>query len=158
MSIVWPRRPTPATPSALAVVLARGRAQRLLGRLLLFARVFDEGGEELALGGFLAVCGEAEGLRMSKREITKAPIHAGHQTSADNLAAVCRLEPRPRLNPNSHLDQKDHRCATDAHYRPDKPRGATGKSLIVLNPWLSLNQRVPGSSPGAPTKQVKHLA
>jgi hypothetical protein len=24
--------------------------------------------------------------------------------------------------------------------------------LVVLNPWLSLNQRVPGSSPGAPTK------
>lgn len=36
----------------------------------LFARVFDEGGEELGVGGFLAVRGEAEGLRMSKREIT----------------------------------------------------------------------------------------
>ena len=42
--------------------------------------------------------------------------------------------------------------ATDAHFRPDKPRDATGKLLIVLNPWLTLNQRVPGSSPGAPTK------
>jgi hypothetical protein len=48
--------------------------------------------------------------------------------------------------------------ATKAHYRPDKPRGATGKSLIVLNPWLTLNQRVVGSSPTAPTKQVNHLA
>ena len=37
---------------------------------LIFARVFDEGGEELGVGGFLAVRGEAEGLRMSKRETT----------------------------------------------------------------------------------------
>jgi hypothetical protein len=36
-----------------------------------------------------------------------------------------------------------------------KPKGATGKSLIVLNLWLTLNQRVPGSSPGAPTKPFK---
>jgi len=43
--------------------------------------------------------------------------------------------------------------ATDAHFRPDKPWGAIGKSLIVLNLWLTLNQRVPGSSPGAPTTQ-----
>jgi hypothetical protein len=27
----------------------------------------------------------------------------------------------------------------NAHFRPDKSRGVTGKSLIVLNPWLSLN-------------------
>jgi len=32
-------------------------------------------------------------------------------------------------------------------------RLATGKSLIILKRWLTLNQRVPGSSPGAPTKQ-----
>lgn len=31
--------------------------------------------------------------------------------------------------------------ATNAHFRPDEPRGATGKSLIVLTPWLTLNQR-----------------
>jgi alkylation response protein AidB-like acyl-CoA dehydrogenase len=37
---------------------------------LIFARVFDESGEELGVGGFLAVRGEAEGLRMSKRETT----------------------------------------------------------------------------------------
>jgi alkylation response protein AidB-like acyl-CoA dehydrogenase len=37
---------------------------------LIFARVFDEGGEDLGVGGFLAVRGEAEGLRMSKRETT----------------------------------------------------------------------------------------
>jgi hypothetical protein len=43
--------------------------------------------------------------------------------------------------------------ATSADFRPDKPSGATSKSLIVLDPSLSLNQRVPGSSPGAPTKQ-----
>jgi hypothetical protein len=47
---------------------------------------------------------------------------------------------------------KDYDRATDAHFRPDKPWGATGKSLIVLNPWMTLNHRVPGSSPGAPTK------
>jgi hypothetical protein len=35
------------------------------------------------------------------------------------------------------------------------PRGATDKSLIVLIPQLTLNQRVPGSSPGAPTKQSR---
>ncbi|HEV3157401.1 MAG TPA: 3-sulfinopropanoyl-CoA desulfinase [Candidatus Baltobacteraceae bacterium] len=37
---------------------------------LIFARVFDEHGAELGIGGFLAVRGEAEGLRMSKREPT----------------------------------------------------------------------------------------
>jgi alkylation response protein AidB-like acyl-CoA dehydrogenase len=37
---------------------------------LIFARVFDEDGEELGVGGFLAVRGEADGLRMSKRETT----------------------------------------------------------------------------------------
>ena len=37
---------------------------------LIFARVFDEAGEELGVGGFLAVRGEAEGLRVSKRETT----------------------------------------------------------------------------------------
>ncbi|WP_065756911.1 3-sulfinopropanoyl-CoA desulfinase [Bradyrhizobium paxllaeri] len=37
---------------------------------LIFARVFDERGEELGTGGFLAVRGEVEGLRMSKRETT----------------------------------------------------------------------------------------
>ena len=37
---------------------------------LIFARVFDERGEEQGVGGFLAVRGEAEGLRMSKRETT----------------------------------------------------------------------------------------
>ena len=53
---------------------------------------------------------------------------------------------------------RDSDRATNAHFRSDKPRGATGKSLIVLNPWLTLNQRVPGSSPGAPTKQINTLA
>nr|WP_245508616.1 3-sulfinopropanoyl-CoA desulfinase [Bradyrhizobium zhanjiangense] len=37
---------------------------------LIFARVFDESGEELGVGGFLAVRGEAEGLRIGKRETT----------------------------------------------------------------------------------------
>ncbi|WP_128925129.1 3-sulfinopropanoyl-CoA desulfinase [Bradyrhizobium guangxiense] len=37
---------------------------------LIFARVFDEGGEELGVGGFLAVRGEVQGLRVSKREMT----------------------------------------------------------------------------------------
>ena len=37
---------------------------------LIFARVFDESGEELGVGGFLAVRGEADGLRMSRRETT----------------------------------------------------------------------------------------
>ncbi|PPQ18234.1 acyl-CoA dehydrogenase [Bradyrhizobium sp. AC87j1] len=37
---------------------------------LIFARVFDESGAELGVGGFLAVRGEAEGLRVSKRETT----------------------------------------------------------------------------------------
>ena len=37
---------------------------------LIFARVFDDDGEELGVGGFLAVRGEAEGLRVSKRETT----------------------------------------------------------------------------------------
>ncbi len=37
---------------------------------LIFARVFDERGEELGIGGFLAVRDDAKGLRMTKREQT----------------------------------------------------------------------------------------
>jgi 3-sulfinopropanoyl-CoA desulfinase len=37
---------------------------------LIFARVYDEKGEELGIGGFLAVRDEAKGLRMTKREQT----------------------------------------------------------------------------------------
>jgi alkylation response protein AidB-like acyl-CoA dehydrogenase len=37
---------------------------------LIFARVFDERGEEQGIGGFLAVRGEAEGLRVVRRERT----------------------------------------------------------------------------------------
>jgi alkylation response protein AidB-like acyl-CoA dehydrogenase len=37
---------------------------------LIFARVFDEKGEELGIGGFLAVRDDAKGLRMTKREQT----------------------------------------------------------------------------------------
>jgi hypothetical protein len=53
---------------------------------------------------------------------------------------------------------KHHDRATNAHFRPDKSRCATGKSLIVLYLSLSLNQRVPGSSPGAPTTDFNDLA
>jgi alkylation response protein AidB-like acyl-CoA dehydrogenase len=37
---------------------------------LIFARVFDETGQELGIGGFLAVRDEAKGLRVAKREQT----------------------------------------------------------------------------------------
>ncbi len=37
---------------------------------LIFARVFDEGGDELGIGGFLAVRDQAKGLRTGKREQT----------------------------------------------------------------------------------------
>jgi hypothetical protein len=37
---------------------------------LIFARVFDEKGSELGIGGFLAVRGESEGLKVGKREPT----------------------------------------------------------------------------------------
>src|SRR6516165_1979199 len=52
---------------------------------------------------------------------------------------------------------KHYDRATNAHFQLDKPGGATGKSLIVLNPWLTLNQRVPGSSPGAPTRKPQQI-
>jgi alkylation response protein AidB-like acyl-CoA dehydrogenase len=37
---------------------------------LIFARVFDEAGAELGIGGFLAVRGEAQGLQVTRRETT----------------------------------------------------------------------------------------
>ncbi|MBX5470897.1 MAG: acyl-CoA dehydrogenase family protein [Acetobacteraceae bacterium] len=37
---------------------------------LIFARVFDERGEELGIGGFLAIRGEARGLEVTRREPT----------------------------------------------------------------------------------------
>ena len=39
----------------------------------------------------------------------------------------------------------------------DRRSRATGKPLILIDPRLTLNQRVPGASPGAPTEQIKHL-
>jgi len=56
------------------------------------------------------------------------------------------------------VQQKHYDRATNAHFRPNKPRGATGKSLIVLNPRLSLNQRSPCSSRGASAKQKRPLS
>jgi hypothetical protein len=38
---------------------------------------------------------------------------------------------------NTSGETKGYHRATDAHFRPDKPRDATGKSLIVLNSWLT---------------------
>jgi len=52
---------------------------------------------------------------------------------------------------------KDFDRATNPRLLPDKPWGATSKPLIVLNLQLTLNQRVPGSSPGAPTKLFNSL-
>jgi alkylation response protein AidB-like acyl-CoA dehydrogenase len=57
------------------VYLINGRKHWITGagvsRLhLIFARVFDEHGEELGIGGFLAVREEAKGLRLTKREQT----------------------------------------------------------------------------------------
>ena len=57
------------------VYLINGRKHWITGagvsRLhLIFARVFDERGEELGIGGFLAVRDEAKGLRVTKREQT----------------------------------------------------------------------------------------
>src|SRR6185437_2210520 len=37
---------------------------------LIFARVYDERGEELGIGGFLTVRGEAKGLNVTRREKT----------------------------------------------------------------------------------------
>src|SRR5436305_6223809 len=37
---------------------------------LIFARVFDERGDELDIGGFLAVADQAKGLRVARREHT----------------------------------------------------------------------------------------
>jgi hypothetical protein len=77
--------------------------------------------------------------------------------SADFDSAVRLLPPGPSTwttgGAAEHYDR-----ATNTHFQPVKPQSATGKSLIFLDPRLSLNQRVPGSSPGAPTKQIKHLA
>jgi hypothetical protein len=75
----------------------------------------------------------------------------------DDVAAPWAL-PEYSNTPLTGSATKDYDRATDAHFRPDKPWGATGKSLIVLSPWLTLNHRVSGSSPGAPTKRFKHLA
>jgi hypothetical protein len=60
---------------------------------------------------------------------------------------------KPAVVPEARGDDR----ATNAHFRLDKPSGAIGKPLIVLYPSLSLNQRVPGSSPGAPTTLFNSL-
>jgi hypothetical protein len=80
---------------------------------------------------------------------------------SDFDSAVRRPSPRrwgqshlkwpPSMNIGNRQCNEAYDRATNAHFRPENPRGATGKSLIVLSPQLTLNHRVPGSSPGAPT-------
>jgi hypothetical protein len=41
---------------------------------------------------------------------------------------------------------EDHSRATNAVFDRISPKGATGKSLIILNPWLSLNLKVASSN------------
>src|SRR6476660_765382 len=52
---------------AADLVITGGGVSRLH---LIFARVFDERGEDLGIGGFLAVRDEAKGLRVVRREAT----------------------------------------------------------------------------------------
>jgi hypothetical protein len=80
-------------------------------------------------------------------------------TSVFALVLSTQISISAKINAPAKIGKaaKHYDRATNAHFRPDKPRGATGKSLIVLNPWLSLNQRVPGSSPGAPTNKFRHF-
>jgi hypothetical protein len=77
------------------------------------------------------------------------------------------MRPHLGLSLNKYFQQpanrqcnEDYARATDAHFRPDKPRGATGRSLIVLNPQLTVNQPphdFAGSSPASPTNKVLTL-
>jgi hypothetical protein len=75
-----------------------------------------------------------------------------NQADFDSAVQLPSLRPSARTTGSA---TKRYGRATNAHFRPDKPSSATVKSLIVLFPWLTLNQRVPGSSPGAPTKLLK---
>jgi hypothetical protein len=79
------------------------------------------------------------------------------------FAAVCALPagPAQAQNPFSGAreitvtmtrDAPKSRRATGRHLTPQSPRRATGKALTLRPGRLTLNHRVPGSSPGAPTK------
>jgi hypothetical protein len=49
----------------------------------------------------------------------------------------------PKVSGDEHPEERttmnDYDRATNAHFSPDKLRGATSKPLIVLSPSLSLN-------------------
>lgn len=53
-----------------------------------------------------------------------------------------------------HAARKD--SATNARLPLDKPAGATCKSLIILSPWLSLNQRASRSRISASKKKLSY--
>jgi hypothetical protein len=81
---------------------------------------------------------------------------------------IVALDPAVRHPIEAHRARRRTSClspgrgvfhrATNPHLLPDKPWGATSKSLIGLNPSLSLNQRVPGSSPGRPPSKLSIAA
>jgi hypothetical protein len=117
--------------------------------LVVFTGVSGSGKSSLA---FETLYAEAQRLLLRivrAQHDLSADRQSRRQRQVDVLAVVAvlggiRLGP---LRATKHFD-----CATNARYGSDKAGGATGKSLIFLSPQLSLNQRVPGSSPGAPTK------
>ena len=78
--------------------------------------------------------------REGGRGLTKFGISGGHKEAGLAQARACGGVEVPHVA-----------LATNTQLRPDKPSGATSKSSIVLEPWLTLSQLVPGSSPGAPT-------
>jgi hypothetical protein len=106
------------------------------------AAIFELCQVELGLHVIAAKRQESGDAALSENDCRK--LRRGAQFDPRN----CRL-----LQPETEdISGEPRYLTTNAHFPPDKSRCATGKSLIDLNPWLSLNQRVPGSSPGAPTK------
>jgi len=106
--------------------------------------------------------------RMRLKRHFRANASALARQSGWEPILIVALDPAVRHPIEAHRARRRTSClspgrgvfhrATNPHLLPDKPWGATSKSLIGLNPSLSLNQRVPGSSPGRPPSKLSIAA
>ena len=83
-------------------------------------------------------------------EVAEKPPESG------GFSGICRLPVEGRENSAGLLDIAGIALLNDALLRRLFPAGSGRIAQLVEQ--MTLNHRVPGSSPGAPTKPFKHLA
>ena len=99
---------------------------------LIFARVYDERGEDLGIGGFLAVRDETKGLRLARREQTMGLRGMPEGGSSAMLAGTSRFS---KTSSPSGMPRKPIVCSRRAKRRP------------LVSSRTARNPPMPSSSP-----------